>query len=226
MALRLWHFSCDLFSSFTFRNSSCLTHVLLSVDTLKERVIKWPCSVFQQTKRGNSLTEEDINEPSRVCSKHFLHGDSSNLPVLDLGKRFASPKKYDTCRGSRALKRASMRLSQPHGLPTKRLVTTPSPRASSVSAPTPGSTSDDEPMSVSIGEPLISDYRVRELPFQSDDEPNTVLAARIELLEAETRYLRSLVDVETTPELFRIERIANNDSLVTFYTGFASYEIF
>ena len=42
-------------------------------------------------------------------------------------------------------------------------------------------------MLAAIGEPLLSDYSVHELPSQEDDEPSgTALAARVEYLEAET----------------------------------------
>ena len=44
----------------------------------------------------------------------------------------------------------------------------------------------------------------------------------------ETKQLRSHInaDTEKAPLLFRIEQIADNDSLVKFYTGFASYALF
>ena len=72
-------------------------------------------------------------------------------------------------------------------------VTPSSSRASSVSAPTPGSTTDEEPMSVSIGEPLLSEYSVHELPLLggTSEESGTALAARAEYLEAETKHLSS-----------------------------------
>ena len=53
---------------------------------------------------------------------------------------------------------------------------------------------------------------VHELPFNTDNrELHTVLAARVE---------------EAVQEFFRIEQIAQNDPLVKFYTGFASYTLF
>lgn len=55
------------------------------------------------------------------------------------------------------------------------------------------SVTDEEPMSVTIGEPLLSDYSVHELPSQEDDretstalddkESSTALAAQVEYLE-------------------------------------------
>lgn len=47
-------------------------------------------------------------------------------------------------------------------------------------------------------------------------------------MEAETKQLRSCInaDGEKAPSIFQIEEIADNDSLVKFYTGFASYALF
>ena len=61
----------------------------------------------QQWLLSLNLTENDITEQSRVCSKHFLHGNSSNIPVRNLGRRFASPRKCNTERNSRAVKRSA-----------------------------------------------------------------------------------------------------------------------
>ena len=133
-------------------------------------------------------------------------------------------KKLNVERNRRALKRSKRSLS------TASLTVTPSSsHASSVSAPTPESTPDDEPMAVAVGEPLLSDFSVHELPFEADNkESDTAIAARVEYLEAETKHLRNLVDSEKVPLplLFRIEQIAENDSLVKFFTGFASYALF
>ena len=43
-----------------------------------------------------NLTEAEIGEHSCICSRHFLHGDPSTIPSLDIGKCFASPKKINT----------------------------------------------------------------------------------------------------------------------------------
>ena len=87
----------------------------------------------QQWLVALNLTE-DITEHTCVCSRHFLHGNSTT-PVLDLGKRFASPKTINTERTRRAMKRVAQSPSVPTA--SKRLM---------FSAPTPGSTTDDEPM--------------------------------------------------------------------------------
>ena len=38
------------------------------------------------------IHEEDINEGTRVCCRHFLDGDCQKDPSMSLGKHFASPK--------------------------------------------------------------------------------------------------------------------------------------
>lgn len=58
----------------------------------------------QQWLMALNLSEDDITENSRVC-RHFLHGSSSNIPSLDIGRRFASPRKRDSDRSKRAQKR-------------------------------------------------------------------------------------------------------------------------
>ena len=82
-------------------------------------------------------------------------------------------------------------------------------------------------MSASRGETLLSDYSVHELPSHGENkESDIALAARVEYLEAKTKYLRNDLDTQKAPLLFRIEQMAENDSLVKFYTGFASYVLF
>ena len=73
---------------------------------------------------------------------------------------------------------------------------------------------------------MLSDFSVHELPLENDDKQcDTALAARVEILEAETKYLRSFIGKNEFPLHFRIEQIADEDSLIRFYTGFASYSL-
>ena len=176
-----------------------------------------------------NLTESDITDHTRICSRHFLHGNSSNVPSFDLGRRFASPKKISSERSARALKRSQRASSAPIPILSKRalIVTSPSGScASSTMAPTPGSTTDNEPMSASAGEQLFSDYSVHELPSTGESAETNValLTARVEFLESETKYLRSVSNVQNI-QYFRLEQIAENDSLIRFYTGFVSYAL-
>lgn len=62
----------------------------------------------QEWLRVLGLTEDDITDYSRICSRHFLFGDTSIPPSVDIGKRFFSPKKLNQDRGKRALKRLSV----------------------------------------------------------------------------------------------------------------------
>ena len=54
---------------------------------------------------------------------------------------------------------------------------------------------------------------------------NKALLARIEILEAELKRCEIQLQKQE-PRHFRIENIASNDSLISSYTGFPSYEVF
>ena len=47
----------------------------------------------QQWLTALNLKPEQVKDYHCVCSRHFRHGDTTNLPSLHLGKRFTSPKK-------------------------------------------------------------------------------------------------------------------------------------
>ena len=52
----------------------------------------------QQWCQALHVQEKDLPKHARLCSRHFLDGDTSNLPSLSVGKGFASPKKFPfTC---------------------------------------------------------------------------------------------------------------------------------
>ncbi len=72
---------------------------------------------------------------------------------------------------------------------------------------------DSNPLSASIGEPLLSDYIVHELPGHEESSAgdlvvNTALLARIEALEAENLKLKRQ---SVKPRYFRVEGIESND---------------
>ena len=48
------------------------------------------------------LGADAVKPYSRLCSRHFPGGDPSKEPQLNLGKRFASPRKRDHPRARRA----------------------------------------------------------------------------------------------------------------------------
>ena len=192
---------------------------------------------LQQWLKALQLPASHINEHSRICSRHFLHGDSANIPErVIFGKRSASPKQTATDRSKRARKRATCSTSTTPSPTPPIQRPRPLPQLHSVSVESADEHNVDGSslsgiMSVSPGEPLLSDYGIHELPpFSSklDSESGmseTALFARIEFLEAETKRLMSLIDTKMVPQLFRIEQIANNDALIRFYTGFVSYEL-
>ena len=190
------------------------------------------------------MTEDDITMHSRICSLHFWNGDPHQVPSLCLGNRFISPKKKGTARAKRAEKRSRLSFSSPElscVQPVQRKVRTSTPATSELS--------DDTALSASIGEPLLSDYSVHELPGVSEstsdgtgssarDLPgasesasdrmtnivvNSALLARVEALEAENIKLQKQL---IKPVHFRLENIVGDDQALRFYTGFESLEVF
>ena len=206
----------------------------------------------QQWLIALGLKEEQLQDHHRICSRHFPNGDVSQVPSLHLGKRFASPKKMKTPRGLRATKRKSL---FPEPTPKRHLKSvSPSSSASRPVTPTTSDATDGESsdlivgtrLTTPIGEVYLSDYSIHELPSeescldlssgsnldkggeQSSEAQvvvNTALVARIEALEAQTRSLRFKLS-KTQPSHFRLENIAHSDSLIAFYTGFQTYDLF
>lgn len=196
------------------------------------------------------LDPEAVKPHHRVCSRHFLNGDPKNDPQPHIGMRFASPIKKGSDRSTRAIGRQHVRRIQ-------ELQSASSPAANSVSAgnslsspaltstsglPQPTvaeqTTTEVVPMIVSVGEQLMDNYQVTELP---DDGSTTVtssshqhlvetaLLARIEFLEAQLEKLQNN-DKQSTDhkksQPFSIDQIKHDDHLVSFYTGFPSFAMF
>lgn len=88
--------------------------------------------------------------------------------------------------------------------------TTPSSRASSVISQVSCSTGDE---ASARQESMLSDtsgtesFRtdVNESSVRSTSSNSTALAARVEFLEAETKYLRSKMNVKAKPQRFRVD---------------------
>ena len=101
-------------------------------------------------------------------------------------------------------------------------------------------------LTAGIGEQLLGNYQVHELPSDSTDDTsdylpqshhslpetskgselvlNTALLARIEALEAENQHLKKeLKTREAQHQHFRISQVRDNNKLFRFFTGFASY---
>ena len=211
--------------------NSCLVcgHVKKKTETVS--MFRFPADPKKRQRwlLSLNLTENDITEQSRVCSKHFLHGNSSNIPVRNLGRRFASPRKCSTERNSRAVKR-STRSPSLGVLTAKRRSLSLSSITGEEQSSVGESVTCDELMEESVS--VVCDEQTSSV--FSDTAPSTgsdnsiILAARVELLEAETRHLKSLITNkgQNEPLHFRVEQIAQNDSLIRFFTGFASYQLF
>lgn len=174
------------------------------------------------------LTSVVIKEYHRVCSRHFLDADARNDPQLNLGRHLASPMKKGTERNRRAvgreLRRASVTISQmqPNGHDE---LSVPDEQVVSISTDTlPKS------MIANVGEQLITDYQVYEIPEEHIDsacETNTAaMLDQIKTLEKGNNELTKKLDFFTKEKVyFKITDIAENDKLVKLYTGFQSYEI-
>ena len=159
-----------------------------------------------------------------MCSRHFPDGDAMKDPQLNLGKRFASPKKRWTSTAKRAQKRTRL-FNQAPERSSSRSVTPVSQKENGSEA----SESVIPPVLVArIGEQLDTSFQVHELPtddsisvssafastvspFSSVSKGNSnsdasvlvskALLSRIEYLEAENKSLRSKKSptVENTP---------------------------
>ena len=193
----------------------------------------------QQWLSALDLKPENVKSHHYGCSRHFRHGNTNNPPSLNLGKKFRSPKKMLTPRGLRVSKCRKFSMSPAMISPS------PSPVPSVASTPILSDTTDDdfiperELMTTSESETLVPDFSIIDLPEQpgssrqvmnpSSDESsvilNKALLARIEVLEAELKQCEIQLQKQK-PGHFRIENIASNDSLISFYTGFPSYEVF
>ena len=108
----------------------------------------------------------------------FLNGDPKNGPQPHIGRRFASPIKKGSDRRARAIGRQHVRRIQElqsasslesHGSsnsssrPQTSKSTSSLPQLSTVLDPE-STTTEVEPMTVSVGEQLIDNYQVTELP--------------------------------------------------------------
>ena len=173
------------------------------------------------------LKEEDIKDHSWLCSHHFLNGDSKHVPLLALGRRFASPKKIKRKQSTRR----SVSISpSPSSGPSKQLALS---KSSSPACTPPCSSgdvsdiSDVDSLKASIGEQLFTEYKVHDLPGTSYSEKeviNRALLSCIEYLESKNQKLKETVGCQKT-KYFRLEDVVHDDSLIRFYTGFPSYEV-
>lgn len=184
---------------------------------------RFPANPDKRKAWCEALCVEEKNLPSdaRVCSRHFPYGDTSNLPSLSVGKRFASPKKRPL----------SIRVPVQSKKGKERVKTSlferPSPSSHSTLADSTATTSTlgeaeyDSPLPSTSNLDMETDTERRE---DLEITVNAALMARIELLEQENASLKRAV-VSSCKKPFRLEDIAHDDRLVRCYTGFPSYAV-
>ena len=139
------------------------------------------CFHVSLPKRSNqwlsalNLTKESTKEHHRVCSRHFPSGDVSQTQSLNIGARFASPKKMQSAGGVRAISFSAKR-RQPMSVSCgiKRPVNSPSVNPSPTPSTVTHASSDDPCLDAAtlytpVGEPLLCDYSVDELPSENGD---------------------------------------------------------
>ena len=165
--------------------------------------------------RALGIAEDQLRDHSRVCCRHFPDGDATKEPLSNIGKRFASPIKGKLPRAKRAKAREAAK-------PVPELSSPQSPTLSLSRSITPSeeghSELRDDTVTTSPVQPVI--------PSQSTEVMvSTALLARIDVLEAENDRLKASTS-KPQVQFFRVEQIQNNDRLLRFYTGFASYVIF
>ena len=203
-----------------------------------------------QWLRVFQLDPEVVKPHTRVCSRHFMNGDPINDRQAKIGRRFASPIKKESDRTTRAIERQRTK----RNLEVQSLLTASSSASESstsssrvlcssntsddhllavTESPAEAMERDEEPMTALVGEQLLGDYQVIDLPDNGStaqassaaDQPlvTTALLARIEFLEAECSRLQNSASKILR---FGIDQIKHDDCLVSFYTGFPSFAIF
>ena len=98
-----------------------------------------------------NLTEDDVLEHHRICSRHFQNGDSTLILTLHLGARFASSKKVALQRCKTSCKRKNLSLQYEPAMKQ--------PNASTKTTHESAAANDtSEAYSTPIGEALLTDY--------------------------------------------------------------------
>ena len=92
----------------------CRVMCVLCVAILERKTLACPCIAFLRKKQTDYVAlepkDDDIGSHHRVCCRHLPEGDTkSHTPQLNLGKRFAAPKKRWTDQAQRAKRRETAR---------------------------------------------------------------------------------------------------------------------
>ena len=113
-----------------------------------------------------NLTEGDVSEHHRICSRHFQNGDTTQIPSLNLGERFISPKKSSSQRCKTARKRKNLSFQYEPIVKHPNTISTAMPTAAATYN-RDTTTSDITICSTPVGEALVTDYCVLELPTET-----------------------------------------------------------
>lgn len=203
----------------------------------------------QQWCEALGVREEDLKSDARVCTRHFLNGDTSNLPSLSVGKRFASPKKRRAPsrvpvlprKGQKRTRKSHLESpSTSHSISSLLTENMSTLVEGECDSPLP-STSRGDPISecpfashsVSVATTYIVGEAEHDSTFPSSSNErrgdleltvSTALIARIEVLEQENAGLKRSLEA-SCKKSFRLEDISHSDQLVRCYTGFPSYVV-
>ena len=170
----------------------------------------------QQWCLALNIAVTNIPKDARISTRHFPNGDTTNLPSLVLGKRFASPKKRP----------APFRLPAPPRKKRKQRKQSVSSSSSCSYSPSVQSLeSDNSTCSVDENSSVLSTPSRSSVGEDNDLQiiVNSALLARIEVLERQNASLKR--SLESVKKPFQLEEIAHDDQLVRAYTGFPSYEV-
>ena len=107
-----------------------------------------------------NLTEDDVLEHHRICSRHFRNGDTTQIPCLNLGERFISPKKLSSQRHESSRKRKNLSLQY------EPVMKQPNTSSEVTHEPAASDTTTSEVCSTPVGEALLTDYSVHALPTE------------------------------------------------------------
>ena len=184
-----------------------------------------------------NLTEDDTLEHQRICSWHFRNADTTQVPSRHSGAKKVSSQRYKTSR-----KRKNLLLQY------KPVVKQPNTSTKATREPDAANdTITSEVYSTPVGEALLTDYCLYELPAETisssyyhDDNTFAVdgaysstsvtpaeetqglvhaaLTARIEFLEAKNKFLIQQLALPEAP--FRLADIEHNDVLICFTQDF------
>ena len=98
--------------------------------------------------------KSDVLEHHTICSRHFRNGDTTQIPSLNLGERFISPKKPSSQRHKSSRKRKNLSLQY------EPVMKQPNTSSEVTHEPAASDTTNSEVYSTPVGEALLTDYHI------------------------------------------------------------------